>query len=108
GGGGRGVGGGGGGGGGGGSRRWRRGGPPPRPGVCVSARAPRRAGGGGARRCRVRPTPVQQRMPNLSHDQGRRQPPGPEPAQHHWTKGRLVAELRLLARTSCGTSRSST
>jgi hypothetical protein len=37
-------------------------------------------------------------MPNLPYDQGRRQSPGSEPAQHHWKESRLAAELRLFQR----------
>ena len=65
-----------------------------------SAVALGRALGAGARgrRRRVGATDIQQRMPNLPYDQGRRQSPGSEPTQHHWKESRLAAELRLFQR----------
>jgi hypothetical protein len=59
-----------------------------------------RAPGAGARgrRRRVGATDIQQHMPNLPYDQGRRQPPGSEPTQHHRKESRLAAELRLFQR----------
>ena len=50
------------------------------------------------RRRRVGATDIQQRMPNLPYDQGRRQSPGSEPTQHHRKESRLAAELRLFQR----------
>ncbi len=60
----------------------------------VASRAP----GAGARGCRRRlgAIDIQQRMPNLSYDQGRRQSPGPKLTQRHREESRLAAELRLL------------
>ena len=49
--------------------------------LVVVGRAPG-AGANGSRR-RVGAIDIQQRVPNLSYDQGRRQSPGPEPAQYH-------------------------
>jgi hypothetical protein len=59
-----------------------------------------RAPGAGApgRRRRVGASDIQQHMPNLPYDQGRRQPPGSEPTQHHRKESRLAAELRLFQR----------
>src|SRR3984893_12639626 len=51
-----------------------------------------RAPGAGARgrRRRVGATDIQQRMPNLPYDQGRRQSPGSEPTQHHRKESRSL------------------
>ncbi len=60
----------------------------------VVGRAPG-AGAHGSRR-RVGAIDIQQRMPNLPYDQGRRQSPGPEPARYHRKESRLPTELRLF------------
>jgi hypothetical protein len=52
-----------------------------------------RAPGAGARGRRVWATDIQQHMPNLPYDQGRRQSPGSEPTQHHWKESRLAANF---------------
>ena len=49
----------------------------------------------GSRR-RVGAINIQQRMPNLPHDQRRRQSPGSKLTQHHRKESRLVADLRLF------------
>ena len=64
----------------------------PDPAVVVG-RAP---GGARGSRHRLGAIDIQQRMPNLSYDQGRRQSPGPEPAKYHREESRLPAELRLF------------
>ena len=52
-----------------------------------------RAPGAGARGRRVWATDIQQHMPNLPYDQGRRQSPGSEPTQYHWKESRLAVNF---------------
>src|SRR5262249_31842366 len=47
------------------------------------------------RRHRVGATDIQQRMPDLPYDQGRRQSLGPEPPQYHRKESRFASELWL-------------
>jgi hypothetical protein len=47
---------------------------------------------------RVGATDIQQRMPDLPHDQGRRQSLGSEPPQYHRKESRFASELRLFQR----------
>jgi hypothetical protein len=57
-----------------------------------------RAPGASGRRRRGGATDIQQHMPNLPYDQGRRQSPRSEPPQHHRKESRLAAKLRLFQR----------
>src|SRR5262249_9741113 len=51
---------------------------------------------------RVGATNIQQCMPDLPHDQGRRQSLGSEPPQYHRKESRFAPELRLFQRTRTG------